>query len=453
MKKIIGLGLILLFLGSSWIGGFFVAKDHITQPSQTVLPCDDNCTNLPIIMIDTKGEIIQKDSKVNVEVKVIDNVNKNSIELTPNFISDATIKYRGNSSYGTFDKFQYRIEFFDDIARDDKHNYPLFGMARESDWVLHGPFLDRSLLRNRLMYGLSKDLLEWAPDTRFFELYVDDEYQGVYLAVEPITASENRIGLNQFGLLSGETPYIIRRDRVGTNHQVIQTYGEIMGYTSNELSIDYPGINNLTSQQEEWITQDVSRFEETLYSDYFDHLELGYEHYINMSSFVDYFILNEFAMITDSSELSTYVYKDLGGRLTFTAWDFNNGFNNYQWTDQSYERYFNLDANWFNRLIQDRKFVSAVVERYRSLRTGILSDTTLMNRIDQEILDLGDAIDRNFEVWGYTFNQNLLSKDSNGLIRDPKSYEEAISQLKDPILKRLNYMDNTIEDLYTYCIN
>lgn len=453
MKKIIGLGLILIFLGSSWIGGFFVAEDHKTQPAQTVLPCDVNCTNLPIILIDTKGEVIKKDSKVNVEVKVIDNEDKNSIELTPDFISDATIKYRGNSSYGTFDKFQYRVEFFDDIAKDDKRNYPLFGMARESDWVLYGPFLDRSLLRNRLMYGLSKDLLEWAPDTRFFELYVDDEYQGVYLAVEPITASENRIGLNQFGLLSGETPYIVRRDRVGTNHQVIQTYGEIKGYTSNELSIDYPGINNLTSQQYDWITQDVSRFEETLYSDYFDHPELGYEHLINMSSFVDYFILNEFAMITDLSELSTYVYKDLGGKLTFTVWDFNNGFNNYQWTDQSYERYFNLDANWFDRLIQDRKFVSSIVERYRTLRKGILSDAALMNRIDQEVLDLGDAVNRNFEVWGYTFNQNLLSKDSNGLIRDPKSYEDAINQLKDTILKRLNYMDNTIEDLYTYCIN
>ena len=93
------------------------------------------------------------------------------------------------------------------------------------------------------------------------------------------------------------------------------------------------------------------------------------------------------------------------------------------------------------------------MERYRTLRKGILSDAALMNRIDQEVLDLGDAVNRNFEVWGYTFNQNLLSKDSNGLIRDPKSYEDAINQLKDTILKRLNYMDNTIEDLYTYCIN
>ena len=108
MKKIIGLGLILLFLGISWIGGFFVAEDHKTQPAQTVLPCDVNCTNLPIILIDTKGEVIKKDSKVNVEVKVIDNEDKNSIELTPDFISDATIKYRGNSSYGTFDKLNLR---------------------------------------------------------------------------------------------------------------------------------------------------------------------------------------------------------------------------------------------------------------------------------------------------------------------------------------------------------
>lgn len=453
MNKLIGLALILLFLGSSWIGEFFVVKKHNPQISQTVQKCDTNCTNLPIIMIDTQGEIIKKESKSNVKIKIIDNKDKNSIELTPVFSSDATINHRGNSSYSTFDKFQYRIEFFDNIKLDDKRNYPLFGMASESDWVLHGPFLDRSLLRNRLMYGLSRELLEWAPDSRYFELYLDNEYQGVYLAVEPITASENRIGLSQFGLLSGETPYIIRRDRVGTNDQVIRTYGELMGYTSNELSINYPGSRSLTSLQKKWIIQDVNRFEEALYSDYFDHPVFGYEGYINMDSFVDYFILNEFAMNTDSSELSTYVFKNIGGKLTYTVWDFNNGFNNYQWSEQSHERYFSIDSNWFDRLIQDRKFVSAVVERYQSLRQGILSDSALTNRIDQEIMGLNDAIDRNFEVWGYTFDQDLLSKDTNGLSRDPKSYEEAVFQLKDTILKRLNYMDDTIENLFDYCVN
>ena len=48
---------------------------------------------------------------------------------------------------------------------------------------------------------------------RFVELFVDGEYQGVYLAVEPVTNGESRLRLSKFGLLSGETAYIVSRDR------------------------------------------------------------------------------------------------------------------------------------------------------------------------------------------------------------------------------------------------
>ena len=456
INKIQGLLLMVLFVTVSILGTFLTLNLTDTPNSDTNNPskvCIQNCTHLPIMMIDTNNQIISKESKAAVSIKVVDYEKGNSVETNPNFETEALINYRGNSSFATFDKFQYRVKFYSNISTENTKNFPLFGMSSDSDWVLYGPFLDRTLIRNHLMYSLSRELLEWAPDTRYFELFVDNEYQGVYLAVEPISVGEGRINLNQFGLLSGETPYIIRRDRIGTENNVISTYGEIMGHTSNELSIHHPGNISLTSKQYDWIKRDVSHFEEILYSDYFDDPNTGYAKYINVSSFVDYFILNEFAMITDSSELSTYLYKDLSGKLTFTVWDFNNSFNNYQWTDQSYQQYFNLDSNWFKRLIQDRSFVDKIIQRYQELRLNELSDTNLINRIDADIEYLGDAINRNFEVWGYTFNQDLLSKDNNGLVRDPKSYQEAIDSLKEIIVLRLEYMDQTLNQLYDYSIN
>ncbi|MHB8096925.1 MAG: CotH kinase family protein [Erysipelotrichaceae bacterium] len=456
IKKILGFILLLMFLSVSVFGTIFSlnltnkSNNNLNNPSDA---CTQVCTHLPIMLINTNNQIISKESKSEVNIKIVDYESGNSISAKPNFETEALINYRGNSSYSTFDKLQYRVKFYSNISSENTKNFPLFGMTSSSDWVLYGPFLDRTLIRNHLMFSLSRDLLEWAPDTRYFELYVDSEYQGVYLAIEPISVGEGRIDLNRFGLLSGETPYIIRRDRVGTENNVIHTYGEIMGFTSNELSIHYPGNDSLTSKQYDWIKKDVSRFEEVLYSDYFDNPNTGYAKYMNVSSFVDYFILNEFAMITDSSELSTYLYKDLSGKLTFTVWDFNNGFNNYQWSDQSYQRYFNLDSNWFKRLIQDRTFVDRIVKRYEELRLNELSDANLMNRIDEDVEYLGDAIQRNFEVWGYTFHQELLSKDSSGLNRDPKSYEEAVNMLKEVIILRLEYMDQTINQLYEYSIN
>ena len=135
------------------------------------------------------------------------------------------------------------------------------------------------------------------------------------------------------------------------------------------------------------------------------------------------------------------------------VWDFNNGFDNYPWTDYTTDRFFVEDGNWFDRLLQDRAFVDQVVARYRELRREQWSDERLLGLIDGYVEQLGDAVDRNFAVWGYTFEENLLSKDQAGNSRDPKSFEEAIAMLKDCILARTAFLDENIEQLYTHCIN
>lgn len=54
------------------------------------------------------------------------------------------IKRRGNSSRD-WDKGQYRVELRDEA--DGDLNASLLGLPAESDWTLHGPFLDKSLIR------------------------------------------------------------------------------------------------------------------------------------------------------------------------------------------------------------------------------------------------------------------------------------------------------------------
>ena len=326
-------------------------------------------------------------------------------------------------------------------------------MGEHSEWVLYGPFLDRSLVRNKLVYDLSRELMDWAPDTRYCEVYVNGEYQGIYLAVEPVTNGAARLDLYEFGLLSGETAYLLRRERVGTEENAISSYGTVMGKTDNELSISYPTKSKLSNAQVKWIERDISAFEETLYGDGFADPEKGYAAYIDVDSFVEYYLINELAMIPDASHLSTYLYKNIGGKLKMAVWDFNNGFDNYPWTDYTTDRFFVEDGNWFDRLLQDRAFVDQVVARYRELRREQWSDERILGLIDGYVEQLGDAVDRNFAVWGYTFEENLLSKDQAGNSRDPKSFEEAIAMLKDCILARTAFLDENIEQLYTHCIN
>ena len=428
-------------------------KERWAAPDEEVLDyygLGEFTTTLPVIYINTEGQQILKENKIRGNIALLDeNGEEQSILSTPNHLYSATIKYRGASSYGNFDKKQYRIKFCKKNS-DKAKNVSLAGMSEHSEWVLNGPYLDKTLMRNKLMYDLARELTGWAPDSRFVELFVDGNYQGVYLAVEPVTNGENRLNLTEFSLLSGKTGYIVKRDRVGTEETEIETYGKLAGYTNNALYLEYPSSKDATLRQIEYVEEDVSAFERALYGDNFADPETGYNAYINVDNWVDYFIINEFAMNYDAGNLSTYAYKDIEGKLNLAVWDFNNGFDNYQWFRTEMDEFQTVENSWFNRLAQDRNFIDKVVARYRELRKSTLSEEHIFRQLAKYEEELGDAVDRNFKVWGYSFKENLLiGKKPDGTSRDIRSYEEAVKQLKTTIRKRLAFMDEHIdEELY-----
>lgn len=429
------------------------AQDSVVANGECRHGEDEFCTHLPIVSISTNGQQVLKESKIWVDVEVFDHASGNNHLSDVSVLSCmATAKYRGNSSYYIFDKRSYRVEFFKNTTK--KQDFDLFGMGAHSDWVFNGPFLDRSLVRNRLMFQLSREVLPWAPETHYFELFVDGAYQGVYLAIEPISNGETRLNLTRFSMISGETAYIVGRERIDTNPLEIETYGYYAGETSFKLHIAYPSPKKILDRQIAYILKDINRFEEALYSDDFDSPRIGYSAYIDVDSFVHYFLLNELASITDATRLSTYTYKNIGGKLTMTVWDFNNGFDNYPWYEAGPEGgFYAQTGNWIDRLLQDRAFTERVVTRYHELRETLWTEERLFGIIDGEREYLGDAIDRNFEKYGYTFSDNLLSRDANGEYRDPINYEDAVRMLKANIHAKLAYMDREIEGLYDLCIN
>ena len=402
-------------------------------------------TTLPVVYMNTKGQQVLKENAIWGNIALLDgNGEERSVFSTPNSIYRATIKYRGASSYSKFDKKQYRIKFYKN-EKDSAKEVSLAGMGANSEWVLNGPYLDKTLIRNKLVYDLARELNGWAPDTRFVELFVDGEYQGVYLAVEPVTNGESRLRLAEFGLLSGETAYIVNRDRIDTGSEEIDTWGKTNGYTYNALYIRYPSKNKITEKQKEYIQKDISEFEQALYGKNFSDKRIGYQAYIDMDNWVDYFIINEFAMNYDAGNLSTYLYKELDGKLQLAVWDFNNGFDNYQWFRTETDVLHTVENSWFQRLWQDEAFRERVCERYVQLRKTTLSDEHIAEKIASYQEELGEAVDRNFKVWGYSFKENLLAGTSKeGTSRNIRSYEEAMKQLTDTIRERLAYLDKEL---------
>ena len=214
------------------------------------------------------------------------------------------------------------------------------------------------------------------------------------------------------------------------------------------IDIVYPGTGNLTVERIQYIEQDVSDFEKALYSYDYDTEPYAWWDYCDMDSMADYFIINEFTVNYDVGSRSTYLYKDVRGKYQMVIWDFNAACNNFHDSQFLPQRFQMQYITWFYMLTKDENFVDLVVQRYRQHRETFLSDEYLMNYIDETIAYLGDAVERNFQVWGYSFEDyRPLSPDS----RNPDNYEEAVESLKEAILERAAWMDYNIESLYQYC--
>ncbi|WP_156021245.1 CotH kinase family protein [Streptococcus ruminantium] len=416
-------------------------------------------SHLPIVEIDTenKQEIPQdrglnegstRQQSVRSTIRLHDDLyQKNTLATKARIESLADVAYRGNSSRH-FDKKSIKLRFVNKNGEDVAHT--VAGMPKESEWVLHGPFLDRTLVRNYLSYNISGELMEYAPNVRYCELIVNGEYQGLYLIVESIEQGPYRIAIEKSNKRAVLTSYIAVWDRP---HKAKNPVDNFVGYTHqagiSALDIRYPNIRNITEEQKDFIQRDISKIERILYS--YDLKK--YSQYIDRNAFATYFIINEFFRNTDAGIFSTYLYKDLRDKMKIAVWDFNNAFDNH--IDVSYDQagFSMLDVPWFNMMLKDKEFVDLVVQKYHHLRKNQLSTQRLQNYIDQTVDFLGSAIQRNNEKWGYVFQVQKV--DSRNYLQPPErnqtSYEESVHVLKKFIEDRGKWLDKHIDTLYQYC--
>lgn len=444
-----------LIFGSIFLN-FYYKKDlktvfHQHTQSNDYSSCIgiEDCSHLPIININLNNQTIptkyEENNYIISDVEIYDNGINTLGSNKENY--KARLRYRGRSSLG-FDKKGYSLKFIND--KDEKKNIKFLGMPKDSDWVLHGPFIDKTLIRNYMWYNISQEIMIDAPKVRLFELYLDYEYQGVYVAIEAVTRGDNsRVKMDKINKDSIATSYLLQLDNYEFNPVTDLPSFSKYTYKINDsahplsLTIKYPEETNLTESVKKYILDDFSKFEKMLYS--FDYKEYG--NYIDVDSFIDYFIINEFTQNYDAGYLSTYIYKDIFGKYKMYVWDFNSANNNYK-NDLLEKQEFVFDkVLWFEMLLKDKDFTEAIIKRYKQLRKSYLSDEYLYNYIDEVVTYLGPAVKRNFNLWGYTLDENYSEFETNFM---PNSYEEAIKQLKDSIHKRGEWMDKNIHTLRQY---
>ena len=82
------------------------------------------------------------------------------------------------------------------------------------------------------------------------------------------------------------------------------------------------------------------------------------------------------------------------------VWDFNNACNNYFEEELPYTGFFLNNRLWFEMLIKDEDFTERIIQRYHSLRKGLLSEESLYRYIDETLDFIGPALERNDARWG-----------------------------------------------------
>ncbi len=325
------------------------------------------------------------------------------------------------------------------------------GMDAHHEWALHGPFLDKTLVRNYMWYSISGEIMDYSPNVRFFELVLNGEYRGLYLAIETITAGKEgaRLSLAVNKKDNTFSGYALRLDWGDTDEEnKLYPFTNYTTRAKTQHELVYPGAKNMTPELKEAIKNEFSLFEKSLYSYDYNNKKYGYKNYIDVDSFVDYFLINELTCNYDAGSLSTYIYKDTSGKYKMCVWDFNSACDAYQEQPMPTDD-FRLNAVlWFQMLFMDDEFTDRVVERYRELRQTVFSEEYLFGFVDDTVDYLGSAVDRNYNRWGYTFEQDydLLHPTD----RNPRNYEESVEQLKSFLTKRLAFMDENIESLKQY---
>ena len=182
----------------------------------------------------------------------------------------------------------------------------------------------------------------------------------------------------------------------------------------------------------------------------------AYEDYIDVESFVNHYIIQEFCKPVDVLRKSTFLTKTRGGKLAFChVWDFDLALGNcsYLHADPGAEdgpegwwvktiAPWRMKTGWYLRLFEDPKFCEAVKVRWNEVKGEL---ETLPDYIDGLLALHRESFDRNFERWpiiGTNVWPNSWPEEQL-----PASYDEEVALLKDFCVRRLQWLDTNINDL------
>ena len=380
----------------------------------------DQFTGLPIIYVNTNGVAIDsKEDYVEGVASIIGGENY------PDLVeAEMKIKGRGNSTWwqgGVWGKKPYQIKF------DDKTE--VLNIPKDKKWVLLAELSDKSLIRNKIsreMGDISR--FDYVPKAEYVELFINDQHAGTYLIGQKVEESKNRVNV-------GDKGYLIEIDQTNRidEDDVYFTTDGWSKFPSNLFNIKEPSLE-LNSSEYNLIKNHIIDFEKALFGDNFTDANLGYRAFIDLDSFIDWYLINEICKNQDAATYSSIYFNYIPGEKIKMGplWDFDLAYGNVDYSNATYPEGFHIKSNpWYKRMFEDPYFNSLVKDRFLYYETNL---DMLLNKIDLIEKYLEKSQQKNFEIWpilGQYVWPNPVYYDT---------HHEEVEHLKDWIEQRMTWL-------------
>jgi len=425
-------------------------------PDWFYVPWTFEGSTLPLMLIDTEGRDIPDEPKITAKMKLINNGNgqiNHPDDPANEYDGLIGIEIRGSSSAG-YPQKPYSLETRDESGED--LDVSLLGMPEESDWVLISHYNEKTFMRNPLSFLMFRAMGHYSIRWRLIDVMLNGKYDGIYLFAEKVKRDKNRININK--LKKSETSgvnltggYVFKTDYVKSYDSWLSDYSPVdhPDYTTKFVYY-YPKWEKIVDEQKDYLKGAVDAFQRALHQPDFG---TTYSNYIDETSFIDYFIVNEVSRNIDGYKKSRYYHKDRDDInnliVAGPVWDFDWAWKNINdceetrnttgagWCYKTNDCRVTNTPGWYVRLLQDETFANKVHCRYKTLREDILSLNSIYKTMDS-IYDIVKEPQKNhFKRWDV-----LGVRTGAPELESPaKTYDEEVERLKNWIAIRLAWLD------------
>jgi hypothetical protein len=337
------------------------------------------------------------------------------------------IRGRGNSTWDLHPKKSYRIKLSDEQS--------LLDMPSSKHWVLIANHADKTLVRNTLAMELGASLgMAWTPRTASVEVFVNGRYDGVYLLAENIRIAKDRVNIDE---LAEED---VGADKISGGYLLEVDFrrdGYTMDTAIDQLPIVFQDPEEPTPEQETYIKDYLNQFESVLHSNDFADPTTGYAAYIDVDSFIRWYLVNEIFRSIDSNMWSScWMYKPRDGKLHMgPLWDFDLAAGNANYDDAfKTNGWWVREAPWFTRLFEDPAFAARVRDVWNEINADQIP--ALMQAIHTRATSMQQAQLNNFQRWPvletYVWPNYAI----------PGSYAGEVAYLDEFLRARIAWMDS-----------